>query len=152
MSNNEIRVTYGIRLAELREEANLSADAIAKRLRIARSIVTDIELGQTHQIPKVFLRGYITSYAKLVNLPIEELSDYLSEIEQGHEEQPMIRHYSHIEKQKWYGKRSATIGFCILLILLGITVFFLWQEYNRSSNSRSEFHFSEKTNTNWTNH
>lgn len=152
MSNNEIRVTYGIRLAELREEANLSADAIAKRLRIARSIVTDIELGQTRQIPKVFLRGYITSYAKLVNLPIEELSDYLSEIEQGHEKQPTIRHYSQIGKQKWYGKRSVTIGFCILLILLGITGFFLWQEYNRSSNSRSEFHLSEKINTNWTNH
>lgn len=123
----DVKVLYGIRLAELREAANLSTDVVAERLRIAKSIITDIETEKTHRIPTVFLRGYITSYANLVNLPKVELFDYLEQIE--NKNKIAIKHYSQIGKQKHYGQRLTIWVFFILLVIMSIAGFCFWDEY-----------------------
>lgn len=125
----DVKVIYGVRLAELRQAANLSTETVAERLRIAKSIITDIETEKTHRIPIVFLRGYIKSYANLVNLPKAELFDYLEQVESNNKNQMRIKHYSQIGKQKHYGWRLTILLFCIFLIITSITGFCFWGEY-----------------------
>lgn len=125
----DVKVLYGVRLAELRQAADLSTDVVAERLRIAKSIITDIETEKTHRIPVVFLRGYIKSYANLVNLPKTELFDYLEQVENNNKNKMAIKHYSRIGKQKHYGRRLTILMFFILLIIMSITGFYSWAEY-----------------------
>lgn len=148
-SNADVKVTYGARLAELRQAENLSKEAIAKRLRIAKSIIADIEEGQIECIPVVFLRGYIKSYAKLVDLPQKELSDYLNQIEMVNNNLTTIKHYSQTGKGKHHGKRITICIFVLLLTLLGSTAFFLWREYSSSQNNPTWLNPSQATQTEW---
>lgn len=131
-------ISLGERLAQLRQQAGLSPEEVAIKLRIYKVLVFQIEANDTERIPVVFLRGYIKSYADLVHLPNEELEVYLAalkSVEENHS-RPM-RNYSYKEQQKRHSKRLAIISMIILIVILGISGLFIWQEYsNQDDTSR----------------
>ncbi len=72
----EIQISSGPgqRLREAREALKLSPDQVAHHLRLERKLILDIEADRYENFPRfTFIRGYLRSYAKLVDLPADEL-------------------------------------------------------------------------------
>ena len=73
--------TAGARLREAREQAGLTLHDVAEQTKIQRWILTAIEEGDLSRVPGgVFIRGYVTSYARAVGLDDERLwAEYRAE-------------------------------------------------------------------------
>lgn len=64
----------GMRLREAREIAGLTREEVAARLRLRLELVRALEEDDYRQLPSsAFVSGYLRSYARLVNLPAEEV-------------------------------------------------------------------------------
>lgn len=148
MSNDESKMMYGDRLVELRKAINLTTDAIAKQLCIAKSIVSDIETGNTYKIPKVFLRGYIVSYAELVHLPEAELHDYLQAVI-SNDNKVAFKDYSRAGKQKKNVKRLVLLGCFGFLLLVAAIGFFIWYDHEEAMQQTQAPQLTEKLDPNW---
>ena len=73
--------TAGARLRQAREQAGLTLHDVAEQTKIQRWILTAIEEGDLSRVPGgVFIRGYVTSYARAVGLDDERLwAEYRAE-------------------------------------------------------------------------
>jgi cytoskeleton protein RodZ len=69
---------FARRLREARESKSLSREEVAERLNLSASTVKALEEGDLNKLPSVgFVRGYIRSYAQVLDLDAEELiSDF----------------------------------------------------------------------------
>lgn len=64
----------GARLRQAREQAGLTLHDVAKQTKIQRWILTAIEEGDLSRVPGgIFIRGYVTAYARAVGLDDERL-------------------------------------------------------------------------------
>jgi len=81
--NEHIKISdLGARLKSAREAMNLSEKEAASRLYLNVRIISFIESGNFVDGPPVtFMRGYLRSYAKLLNIPDTEIKAALEEIE-----------------------------------------------------------------------
>lgn len=143
-NNLEIKVSYGNRLVELREKAGLSPEEVAEELHIRRSIILDIEADKIDNIPTVFLRGYIKGYADLVDMPANELADYLNLINNSEPRPILMKNYSQNDMQKRHGTRLLICSIVILVIILGISGFFFWQEYKSEQTNTTHYSSSQR--------
>lgn len=67
-------ITVGKRLQCAREAMQLSVEDVSNALHVTPTYVNLIEKNQFQKLPAaIFTRGYIKSYARLVNLPIDEM-------------------------------------------------------------------------------
>ncbi|MGP1958978.1 MAG: cytoskeleton protein RodZ [Arsenophonus sp. NC-CH8-MAG3] len=72
-------ITIGQRLLQEREALGLSRESVAERLCLKVCTVRKIEEdSNSHNVDPTFLRGYIRSYAKLVNIPEKEILELLN--------------------------------------------------------------------------
>ncbi|NQY42091.1 MAG: helix-turn-helix domain-containing protein [Legionellales bacterium] len=71
----------GTRLKQARESANLTIEDVAAKLNLTKSVIIYLE-SNNYSISNrdVFKRGYLRSYARLLELPAEELVHEYSEI------------------------------------------------------------------------
>ena len=71
----------GARLRQAREQAGLTLHDVAKQTKIQRWILTAIEEGDLSRVPGgIFIRGYVTAYARAVGLDDERLwAEYRAE-------------------------------------------------------------------------
>jgi cytoskeleton protein RodZ len=70
--------SLGQRLAAAREQRGWSCDETARRLRLPSQIVRSIEADQFERIGYgVYLRGYLSSYARLVDVPMRAVDEVL---------------------------------------------------------------------------
>lgn len=70
---NEVRLEYALK--ECRLAANLSIETIAKKLNLNTSVIRNIEehlddIIADEKYPRVYLRGYLANYSKIVGLPL----------------------------------------------------------------------------------
>ncbi len=64
----------GMRLREARESAGLTREEVAARLRLRLELVRALEEDDYKQLPSsAFVSGYLRSYARLLDLPAEEI-------------------------------------------------------------------------------
>lgn len=71
----------GERLKKRRESLGLTLADVASYLNLRISIIEAIEENDYNHIPKlVFARGYLRSYAKLLNLPSNEIIDSFNQL------------------------------------------------------------------------
>lgn len=80
----------GTRLREAREKRGLSLSQVADNLKLKKSIIDALEADDYRRLPSIlFARGYLRSYARLLELPVEEV---IAEFEQLGlvEEQPAM--------------------------------------------------------------
>nr|BET44855.1 MAG: hypothetical protein ACHINZ_5300 [Candidatus Aschnera chinzeii] len=74
--NNNINL--GEYLVKIRKNLGLSKDAVAQHLCLKTSIITDIEENTNlNNIEPAFFRGYVRSYAKLINISDDEICKLL---------------------------------------------------------------------------
>lgn len=73
--------TVGEQLRRRREQAGMTLSEVAAHTKISRWILSDVERNDLTRIPGgVYIRGYITSFARAVNLDGEKLwAEYLVE-------------------------------------------------------------------------
>ena len=75
--------TVGEQLRRRREQAGMTLSEVAAQTRIPRWILSDVERDDLARIPGgVYIRGYITSFARAVNLDGDKLwAEYLADSE-----------------------------------------------------------------------
>ncbi|BAE75036.1 Cytoskeleton protein RodZ [Sodalis glossinidius str. 'morsitans'] len=123
--------TTGGRLRQARENMGLSQQAVAERLCLKVSTVRDIEDDHVNpNLSSTFLRGYIRSYARLVDISEEELT-------------PMMAKQVPIKASKVAPMQSFSLGktrkkrdgwlmgstWLILFVVIGLTGAWWWQNH-----------------------
>lgn len=74
-------MTPGQQLRRAREAKNLTQDAVAKQLFINKQTIIDIEEDNYSKlVAQVYTRGYVLSYARLLQIPPKELLDEFAKL------------------------------------------------------------------------
>jgi cytoskeleton protein RodZ len=74
MNTEKKSVTYGAKLKAAREAMGLGQKALAAQLRLGERIIEMLESGHyASDVPTTFMRGYIRSYSKLLQMPESEI-------------------------------------------------------------------------------
>jgi cytoskeleton protein RodZ len=124
--NESIKISgLGARLKSAREAMNLSEKEAAGRLYLNVKIISFIENEHfSDGPPMTFMRGYLRSYAKLLNVPDTEINAALEEIELAipdiKPEAPIL-HATPIRQSERYLK-----WFTLLIVLTLITLVCIW--------------------------
>ncbi len=128
---NTTPVTPGERLRQAREHMGLTQQTVAERLCLKVTTVREIEEGSTSpDLAPTFLRGYIRSYAKLVHLPESELLPAL--------DKHVVPRIANVASMQGFAlgksrkKRDGwlmTFTWLVVLIVLGLTGAWWWQNY-----------------------
>jgi len=72
-----IPLSPGELLRHEREKKSLTIEQIASRVRVRPAIIHAIETGDTDEIPSVYLKGYIRTYARQVGLAPGEIEKHI---------------------------------------------------------------------------
>lgn len=125
--------TIGQQLKHAREQMGLDAKDVAEQLCLKKSMINDIENDRCPpEVALTFFRGYVRSYAKLVNLPEEQLLPLPHNLQKNrHEFKPATLKGSALTKSS--RKRDSWImplTWLILIIVLGLTGVWWWQNHN----------------------
>jgi len=118
----------GSLLAEARKSQNKTVEEIAQELNLSVSQIKTIELDQSEGLPEpTYVRGYIRSYAKLLDLDVEQvLEHYLNPNWQkstslddmpkgiGNTDEPVINRYISITPPKLIVSLALIISFLFL--------------------------------------
>ena len=118
----------GTLLKNKREELGLSQKQIAARLRLKESIIISIENNEfdSEQVA-TFTRGYLRSYAKAVSITDKEiLESYQEHCQIVPKEQPM-QSFSKKTKRELHDQRIMVLTWGILIILIGMSSLWWWQ-------------------------
>lgn len=127
-------------LRKRREELGLTQENIAQRLRLKTSIIENIETNhfESHQVA-TFIRGYFRSYAKLVGISEKDILAALEESGRGkHKEQPM-QSFSQKNKLKKHDSRIMKLTWGILIVIIGISSVWWWQNHQLDTLTPSLF-------------
>lgn len=127
VEKNEGAVSLGQKFAALREKSGLTQNDIATRIHVCQVIIQSIENDNMINVPTVFLRGYIKSYAEIVGLPKDEYQPFL---DMRKKQLPVgkMKNYSHKEQNKRKGKRLFLFSFFLILLIIGVALFFVWKD------------------------
>lgn len=84
---NDQRIAFGARLKSAREAMHLETKDAAAQLRLNERIILMLESGQyDDELPLTFLKGYIRSYGKLLQLSDDEIKQIVEPL------QPVVKH------------------------------------------------------------
>ncbi|CUX96602.1 cytoskeleton protein RodZ [Candidatus Doolittlea endobia] len=123
--------TTGGYLRQARENMGLSQQSVAERLRLNVSTVQDIENDHVNpNLASTFLRGYIRSYARLVQISEEELIPMMAE--QAPIKPLKVALMQSFSLGKTRKKRDSWLmGFTwfILFVMIGLTGAWWWQNH-----------------------
>ncbi len=123
--------TTGARLREARERMGFTRQVIAERLCLTVSIIRGIEEDKAQSsLTPLFFRGYVRSYAKLVDIPEDELLPDLKNDSQL-VVTPKIASMQHAALRKRKKRDTWLIYFTwlIIAVVLGLTGVWWWQNY-----------------------
>lgn len=122
----------GKRLREVRESSNLSLEAVAHQLNLdVRLIIALEENDYEHFSSSAFAQGYLRSYARLLNLPEDEV---LTTYNDKHQQEPAIIPKSFDYSSKAV-KPAITIPykFIFMVFAMGLIIVILWVIHDVSS-------------------
>ncbi|MDA9557200.1 cytoskeleton protein RodZ [Vibrio sp.] len=120
----------GTMLKQKREKLGLTQDYIANRLRLKVYMIDDFESNQFDPaIDSVYLRGYLSNYAKLVELKESKVLYALEELypDAAGKNQYDMRSFSDKTKHAQHDSRITTITWAVLVIIVGISAVWWWQ-------------------------
>ncbi|VFP80024.1 cytoskeleton protein RodZ [Candidatus Erwinia haradaeae] len=129
--------SIGGRLRSARENLGLTQKNIADRLCLKISIIRDIEEDNLPtSLASTFLRGYIRSYARLVQVPEDELQSMMTKQTLMKDTQVAIMKSYSLGKNR--NKKDNILMICtwfILLLLISVTVIWWWQNSTNDQNN-----------------
>jgi cytoskeleton protein RodZ len=122
----------GQRLRQAREALNLSKEDVAKRLYLSVQIVEALEREDFESLPQTpFVLGYLRNYAKLVELPADEIvSTYVKAEDVGTPIKPIPGQTETYPRLKTNRDSMKWVVYLILLFILLAVGWFLLQSGN----------------------
>ncbi|WP_159566906.1 cytoskeleton protein RodZ [Budvicia diplopodorum] len=130
----------GRRLSEARELSNLSQQAVAEQLRLKVTTVRELEEGLNPLgLAPTFIHGYIRSYAKLVQLPADELIALLPKSkgafgDKTSLESNRIKGFTLGKPRKKLDRWLMLFTWMILFVVLGLTGAWWWENHKAQQN------------------
>lgn len=126
----------GERLRLARESKGLTQQNVAERLCLKVSTVRDIEEDKSPtDLAATFLRGYIRSYARLVNVPEDDILPMLSKQAPVRSAKITPMHNISLGSSSRRKKRDGmltTFTVLVILVVVGLTVAWWWQNHKAS--------------------
>ncbi len=126
----------GERLRIAREAKGLTQQNVAERLCLKVSTVRDIEEDKSPvDLAATFLRGYIRSYARLVNVPEDDILPMLSKQAPVRSAKITPMHNISLGSSSRRKKRDGmltTFTVLVILVVIGLTVAWWWQNHKAS--------------------
>lgn len=119
----------GSMLSEAREKLSLTQEQIAQRLNFKVSVVENIENDNFDQsLPATYNRGYLCSYAKIVGIATEDVLASYDALGAANIQRSEMQSFSKETVKQAEHSRLMWISYCIVAILLGLTVMWWLQE------------------------
>ncbi|KLN62812.1 MULTISPECIES: cytoskeleton protein RodZ [Vibrio] len=133
---NVEKVQAGTLLKNKRESLGLSQKQIADRLRLRLSIIENIESNNfaSDQVA-TFTRGYLRSYARAVGLAESEVLCAIDGCEETQPEEQEMKSFSRKTKREAHDSRIMTLTWGIIIVVLGISSVWWWQNQEKSMES-----------------
>lgn len=138
-SGVEAMAELGQELRSLREQKGLTMSDVAERLKLPVRQIEALENGLYENLPEpVFIRGFLRSYGRFLDMDEAELSRRLELITPNE----MYRHDFHSANLNYTNTRIKK-GFpkwiLVLLLLAGVgAAVYFWQEKSNSENAKQE--------------
>lgn len=128
----------GYRLGEARKAMNLSHQVVAEQLRLKVTTVRELEAGlNSLDLAPTFIRGYIRSYARLVQIPEQELLSLLpkTQVEKSNVvESNRIKGFTLGKPRKKLDRWLTLFTWLILFVVLGLTGAWWWENHKAQQN------------------
>lgn len=129
-SQDNIQLSLGQFLTQRREQLQLSRETVADRLCLKLTTVREIEEDALKETNPTFIRGYVRTYAKLLQIPEAEIMPYLDKIApaQMTKVQPMKSVSLGRQRKKregWLMKFT----WLVLLVVIALVGLWWWQQY-----------------------
>lgn len=125
----------GQMLAEGRKKLGLSVEDVAEKLNFRTCLVKNIESECfDNSIPATFNRGYLSNYAKLVNVSIEDVLTSYDMLGVAAKQGAEMQSFSKITEKQAESNRIMWISYAIVALLVGSTVMW-WLQDIREENS-----------------
>lgn len=126
-------IIIGQLLREAREQLGLSTREVAERLCLRNQVVRQIEENHFDEtIAPTFMRGYLKSYASLVDLDetyiLQAYKEYLDAIAKNKPEEE-LRSYSYKKQQETEDNRVMIVTWVVGVVIVFSVVVFLWQRW-----------------------
>lgn len=136
---NVEKVQAGTLLKNKRESLGLSQKQIADRLRLRVSIIENIENNNfTSDQVATFTRGYLRSYARAVGIAESEVLCALDGCEETQPEEQEMKSFSHKTKREAHDSRIMTLTLGIVIVVLGISSVWWWQNQEKTMESLTD--------------
>lgn len=138
MQKMDEEVSLGRLLREARESKGMSVETAANELRISTSIVKMIEADEYDLNAKdaVFMRGYIRSYARLVNLSEDEVGDMFQSLGLVAEVQKIPKREKIKIKQVSFKDKPVRLITNFVIIILIFLLLIWWYSHYVANNSK----------------
>jgi len=147
--NEDIEVVGpGHLLCQAREKAGLTQEQVAEKLNFRLALVKEIESDQfDHSLPETFNRGYLKNYAKLVNVPSEDVLASFETLNVAKQQGAEMQSFSRQTEKQAENNRLMWATYLILAGLVASTIIW-WMQTSESTVQPST---SVESNTSETN-
>ena len=120
-AGEEMRQTLGERFRAIRESRGVSREEMSRRLRVAPSVIDDIESDHWERLgAPVYVRGHLNSYAKTLNVPAVVVSLALRDL---NEPAPLTLTVAASAPATLWSRYSSAATYVVLTLLLAIPIF-----------------------------
>ena len=119
----------GLMLSEARKKLSLSIEDVAKKLKFQLRLVQNIEQDIFDQkLPATFNRGYLRSYAKLVNVDVNEMLSAYDMLGVAELQRSEMQSFSNLTEKQAEHSRLMWFSYFIVAVLFGLMVLWWVQE------------------------
>ena len=129
--HTESPMTPGQRLRQAREQLGYSQAQVAERLCLKNSVVRALEEDTlTSELAPTFIRGYVRSYARLVNLPEQEMVAAINAVLPA-EPAPQLnmQSFSSKKERRSHDNRLMLFTWVLLFVVISLTGLWWWQNH-----------------------
>lgn len=135
-------VNLGQQLRNAREKLGLSLEDAAEKTNLKISVLQQFENNDfiISHIPATFARGYLRSYLKFLKLPAELIQtqtafgeEVKNDLNKNHRTKNSVNRY--VSHHHWL----RPLSWIVLIIIIGMTVLWWWQDHQRSTSERETF-------------
>lgn len=133
-----IEISFGDKLRQTRESLNLSLEDVAKATSLRPNILEKLENNEFVQknVPATFLKGYLRSYTKFLRIPESEWANLdFGEVPKNDLDKNM-RTMRSVNQYAPHGRWVGLLTSLVLLIVVGMTALWWWQNYQKSNEER----------------
>ena len=127
----------GKRLAKIRHEKKIPLEDIAKELLVSTDVLSNLEKNIFDEVgPPVFVRGYLSQYAKIVDVPQDEILQEYSLIHHSQKTPQIVDKKKRIFSDSKYIKPKKVISILLLLLFFWV-VWWLIQPSDKIESSNT---------------